>query len=745
MGRLRVVFLWHMHQPFYTDLWSGNISMPWVRLHASKSYNDMAAAIEKNPVNLAVNFTGSLLTQLRWLASGWTDALYDTARKPVDSLEENERAFVVDNSFFVNTETMIKPNPRYRELWEKRRGQNWRSGADVHSEFTNVELRDMLMCFHLAWMGWDARKKFPQIAEIEERGWDYTETDKDTVLDIGMEIAGKVLDRYRALSEKGIVEITASPFAHPILPLLVDTDAARRAMPSTRLPEPFRYPKDANKHIQLAVNLHRDVFGTEPVGMWPSEGSVSPEIIPLLAENGFRYLVTDEGILKRSEGVPIHSYSHYNTYVVQHGEHEVKALFRDTKLSDMIGFDYSKVSEEDAAADMMQRLNDIAASTGAWESPGVVTIALDGENAWENYANGGEFFLEKLYSGMNESKRMEPVQPSKWLEIDPPRQKITKIHSGSWIRSDYSVWIGEEEENDAWEELLETRRDFDEIFESSTKPDESESVGAVGCVASFVSNFGRILAQAELAAAEGSDWFWWFGDDFASDNDDEFDRLFRLHLANVYKFMGRPVPERLSESILRPHPVKADYEPVAFLRPTIDGRTTDFYEWNDGGMYTVKSVGGAMYTREIYLEKIYYGFDQYRWFLRLDRRETAWCDDECGEEVLNPDGVIIEGDVGDIGKFRIEIPARKAESPPIRLYLPDRNHPELLTPLAKASVDKCMEILIPFKSLNLKPGTVVGFTVMIEKSGRELVRYPSTGFLKFVVPDKDFEREMWSA
>jgi len=721
--------------------------MPWVRLHASRSYNDMAAAIERHPVKVVVNFSPSLLLQIRRLAAGATDFYFEVAAKPTDDLTEEERAFVLDNFFAVHSETMIKPNPRYRLLWEKRRREGHRPGAEIHCDYTAGELRDLIVFFHLAWTGWAACEEHPEIPEIQKRGWDFTEEDKETVLNTGLEVARGLIGRWRALAQSGRVELTTSPYAHPILPLLIDTETARRCMPWAKLPEPFRFPEDARDHVFLAREAHRDAFGAYPDGMWPSEGSVSPEIIPILKEAGFSWIATDERILQKTLGVDHRSQQHLHPFRAGSDGAEVAVFFRDQKWSDLIGFDYTKLPERDSAADLLDRLGKLAGATAAWEDPAVVTVALDGENPWEHYRQGGKEFLDALYGGLCEATNIETILPAEWLPDHPPREALENIHSGSWIRADYSIWIGYQEENAAWQALLAARRDYEDALHALGEMPQITDTGLLGFFIALLAHLGCAMARAELFAAEGSDWFWWFGDDFTSDNDEEFDRLFRAHLSNVYRFLGRASPESLAEPIIRPHPVRPDHEPVSFLHPTIDGKTTEYYEWNDGGMYTARAVGGTMYTREVYLERIFYGFDAHTWFLRLDRREMVWKEEDDAEGAISrlPDCVIIEGRIGEGQSFRVEIPAHPAASLPCRLYLPDRKHPELISPLAKAAADECMEISIPFRILKLEPGMEVSFTVLLERSGRELDRYPPAGFLRFEVPGADFERKMWSA
>ncbi len=746
MSKLRVILLWHMHQPFYTDLWCGVTSMPWVRLHASRSYADMAAATDETPARAVVNFTPSLLVQLRRLANGAGDSYLDIARKPVDSLSEEERAFVLDN-FFAVPEKIIKLSPRYRELMQKRRSKAVMPAIDIQHEFTPGELRDLVTWFHLSWAGWAMRENMPELDEIQERGWDFTEAEKEAVLDSAFRTASGLVEKWNQLARSGKVELTTSPYAHPILPLLVDTETARRCMPEAPLPEPFRYPQDARAQVAVARQVHRENFGSYPAGMWPSEGSVSPEIIPILQSEGIKWIATDEGILYRTPGAGGGWEQHLNPYMAKHGDAGICVFFRDRKISDMVGFDYNKMSEEQAADDFLKRVKDVAMSTSRWEEPAMLTIALDGENPWEHYEKGGKEFLHRIYDGLAAMSEVETTLPEEWLRDHNPGAELHNIHSGSWIRSDYSIWIGEQEENDAWNTLLATRRDYEEMTGGRVKTVAVENTGHIGFFAGVLANIGPLAARQELYAAEGSDWFWWFGDDFTSDKDEEFDRMFRAHQANVYRFLGQAPPERLAEPVLRPHPVKPDKEALAFLRPTIDGKVTEYYEWVDGAMYTVRTVGGAMYTREVYLEGIFYGFDPRKWFLRLDRREKAWSTEEVSDEQRQPsipDCVMIEAVLNGGEHFRVEIPAHPAPDLPCRLYRPDREHPELISPPARAAADKCMEISIPFRVFDAEPGMELQFAVLLLLSGNELDRYPASGFLRFRTPDVDFERKMWS-
>lgn len=747
MGGLNITFLWHMHQPYYRDPFTGTASMPWVRMHACKAYTDMCAMLENHGVKVVINLVPSLLMQLQEYADGANDVFLEVARKPVSDLTADERMFVLDRFFSANFDTMVKPYPRYRWLFEKRRHGGWLPAEEIVDRFSDVEMRDLVVWFHLAWMGYTVRKEHPEIAELTRKGWNFTEEEKAKVLEIGLENIKTVILRLKKLVQDGKVELTTTPLFHPIIPLLIDTDIARRCMPWARLPkEPFRYPEDALEQIKLGREYFKNIFEEEPRGVWPSEGSVCPEIVPMLAEAGFKWFATDEDIILETIKSRDRQDNIYQPWLVEHEGCSLVGLFRDRVIADKIGFDYPKMKEEDAASDLIGRLKGIRQATRAWASPPLVLIALDGENAWEYYPKGGEDFLNILYDTLEKDSDFNTVLPKDFLEAHPPSRKVSGIHSGSWIRHDYSVWIGGEEENEAWDRLVQTRRYFAERIKNF-KPPTLTRGGLWQFLISLFEHLALATARRELFAGEGSDWFWWYGDEFTSDMDDEFDRLFRVHLKNVYRFLGDEYPEILDEPIAKPHPVKPDVEPIAFLHPIIDGKVTHYYEWCDGARYTVRAVGSTMYTKEVYIEKIYYGFDADNFYLRLDRRELAWMGEKVNGETLEkplPDKVIVSFRING-QEMRVEIPAEKGENLTCLLVREGFDTHEIICPPGKAATDEVMEISMPFKMLGFYPNTEVKFSVVLERNGRELDRYPKNGFLSFVVPDKDFERRMWSA
>src|SRR6266851_314262 len=505
---VRAVFLWHLHQPEYRDPQTGQPILPWVRQHSSRAYTDMAAALERHPeVKVVANWAPSLLVQLDAYVAGTQDADEQLARKPAESLAPEERAHVLREGFSADWNVWVRPVARYSELLDKR-GTDLRQIdlLERQAAFTAQELRDLQVQFVLAWMGFTARREEPRISELVAKERGYTEEEKIAAVDAQRRIASRIVPRWRALAERGQVEITCSPFYHPILPLIVDSDSARRAMPAASLPPRFSYPQDAREQVLRGIERARVEFGQAPHGMWPSEGSVSPEVIDLLAACGVRWCATDQGILERSElelgsALPDGYPAHYHPYLAG-ADHAVTVLFRDRELSDRIGFRYAKSDPREAAQDLISRIADT-------EPEALVTLALDGENPWEHYPSSGEGFLEALYQGLSGGE-VRTVLPRDELRERPARTRIALLHSGSWIDSNFRIWIGHPEDNAAWTLLGEARAALAEAEEKGELPRQQLEE-----------------ARGHLFVAEGSDWFWWYGDDFTTENAPEFDAACR--------------------------------------------------------------------------------------------------------------------------------------------------------------------------------------------------------------------------
>ena len=533
---LNVALLWHMHQPYYVNPLTKTAMMPWVRLHAVKGYLDMAEMARRHPeVQMVFNLTPVLIKQILELANGQVKDLWlEKSRVPASVLSPQDKRFLLEHFFKANLQNLIRPYPRYEQLLAQR-GYDFKQVSldTVMPSFSTQDYLDLQVWFNLAWCGYTACKEFLELNRLKAKGRDFSEKDKQTVLSIHHQILRKVLPRYKSLAESGKIELSTTPFFHPISPLIVDTEFARRPLPNVALPPRFHWPQDLEAHLQLAIDQHEQVFGKKPHGLWPSEGSVCPEIIPILRKMGFQWFTTDEDILFRSlakeSSQSIERHRLYDAYEAEWAETAVGAIFRDRGLSDYIGFSASSKSSQEAVSFLMYHLGEIVSATQSKTEP-LLAIILDGENAWENFPDGGEEFLNLWYRELAQSKGWRTTTLTAYMQRPISRHRLKQLYSGSWIAANFDVWIGEAEENSAWELLGETRQ-FWEEHRAKVSPEIAREV------------------WIEIYAAEGSDWFWWYGSDFDTENDALFDELFRTHLQNVYRLCGATPPDALFRPI----------------------------------------------------------------------------------------------------------------------------------------------------------------------------------------------------
>jgi len=617
MAPTYLMLLWHMHQPFYKDLVDGTYAMPWARLHALKDYYGMVAILRGfSSIHATFNLVPSLVAQLEDYARDMArEPAYDIAFKPADQLAAEERASLRRFAFQVNRENLLNRYPRFRELFEKLGpGQ----GLAPEAPLATQDVLDLQVLSQLAWFDEIYLEEDPDIRALVGKQRGYAETDKSLLRRKGVELFNKVLEEYKLALERGQIEISTSPFYHPILPLLCDTNAAAESRPGVRLPRrEFRHPEDARDQLRAAVALHERVFGRRPQGLWPSEGSVSDAALTLIAEEGFSWAATDEGVLGRSLGMGFPRQSNgtvgggqelYRPHRFEHEGREIALFFRDHQLSDLIGFVYSHMDAEAASTDLHQRIRQAGRSTG--DRPSVVSVILDGENAWEFYPGNGREFLKKFYARLAADPEIRAVTASEALALVEPG-RLVHIVPGSWINSNFDVWIGAEEDNRAWDLLGEARDFFAANFAKSAAP--SEGAGQAQPAESAK------LAQQELWIAEGSDWCWWYGPEHSSAQDEEFDLLFRKHLSNLYHLLGASPPDELAVPIKRlPAALAQHAPPMGRIEPRIDGRLTSYFEWLGAGVYAPEYRSGSMHGSVQYVEALYYGLSEQGLCLRLD-------------------------------------------------------------------------------------------------------------------------------
>lgn len=716
---LCVAFLWHMHQPYYRDPLSGHYTLPWVRLHACKGYYDMASLLDDYPpLRQTFNLVPSLLRQIEEYAQEQAkDVFLEHTRKPAADLTPAEKKFILANFFTGNWETMVKPYPAYWALLQKRGAQisSYRL-EEIWPQFSTQELRDLQVWFNLTWFGFRARAEKEEVRELINKGRMFSEDDKQCLLKVQREIIKEIIPLYRRLEEKGQIEITTSPFYHPILPLLIDWSFARRAMPELALPSSFAHPEDAAAQINKAVIYQQRIFGHPPVGLWPAEGAVCPEMIPLVKKAGIQWMASDEGILFKSLAKDNPRNLLYRPYRVEYAGAEVYMVFRDRNLADLIGFTYAKNDPQMAAQDLVYHLQNIRRSLPAGHH--LVCIALDGENAWEYYPDGGQEFLKRLYTYITQDPALEPVRLKDFLLAYPPTTTLPFLYTGSWINQNFKIWIGHAEDQQAWDNLRRTRNFLTDNEPKITNEEIRQSV------------------WEEIYIAEGSDWFWWYGDEFSSAHKEEFDRLFRAHLMQVHLLLNSPVPEYLRNPIFLPREVKPPLEPLGLLKPTLDGRITHFYEWAEAGYYAAEPLSSSMFQGQMLINGFYYGFDLHNFFIRIDPSNSGLA----GAEEMTVQIIFLHPREG-----RIEFPLvfQEKANPFYLLVIKNEKGEELKQTSNQIGAQQIIELSVPFALLGFKAKEKVSFCLQIQKDGLIWERYPSQGYLSFTVPDQDFLVSMW--
>jgi alpha-amylase/alpha-mannosidase (GH57 family) len=536
-------FLFHMHQPDYRHPATGVPIMPWVRLHATRGYRDVPRLILESGARVTVNLVPTLLEQIDRYAEGGSDVHLDLCARPAADLSAAEAAWFVEHA--------LHGSPRafgWFPGWGALRARRERG-----ERFDVARLRDLQVWCNLAWFGATALAEWPELRALRQKGRDYSDDDKRFVLSVQLACVSGLRGLYARLPD-----VSATPYAHPILPLLVDTAHAARNLGD--FPDPgFRFPEDASAQLREGRRIVETWVGRRVDGLWPSEGSVSPEVVELAAAEGFRWLVTDELVLARSV-------ARGTGPVWQVGP--LRALFRHHELSDRVGFVYADRDATDAVDDLLARARVAGEGRG-----GQVVVALDGENPWESYRDAGAGFLRELFA-------RAPLETCGDLAAREPSGRVDALHTGSWIGADFRIWIGHEDDRAAWRLLRAVREAF-----AAHAPRAPDADGA----------------RRALWRAEASDWFWWYGPEFETPFAGEFDRLFRAHLAEALRCMGAPPMAELE------HPLAASVVPGAAPTGPVHPERDDFFAWNAAGFLSL--TRGAMAAGSGWPARLDYGFD----------------------------------------------------------------------------------------------------------------------------------------
>ncbi|MDQ6987234.1 MAG: glycoside hydrolase family 57 protein [Mariprofundaceae bacterium] len=542
--KLSVVFCWHMHQPFYRDAESGRYALPWVYLHAMKDYTDMAAILEQVPgARAVINFVPSLTVQIQdyadrihtWLDHGGAlpDPLLDALAHQDGNFSHEERNWLLKVCFRLNHERNLHRYPAYSRLWHLAEQCRHHGALDYLGDnyFT-----DLVTWYHLAWLGETVRNTHFVARRLIEKASDFSHQDRRDLMTLIASLLADVPVRYRKLAEEGKIELSTTPYAHPIIPLQLDFEAALETVPDAEIPDQ-PYPggaEQAQEHIDLAKRKHAEVFGHPARGCWPAEGAVSQKTVEMLGNSGFDWCATGEGVLHHSLG--------YNLREQQGGRDlyhpwrvgkkgNISCFFRDDRLSDLIGFEYQSWGDGDAAANFIHELAGIHHRMQGETAP-VVSIIMDGENAWEHFSENGLPFLTALYQGISEHEAFALTTFSDYLAQHHQQEKLKRLAAGSWVYGNLSTWIGDAAKTRAWALLIDAKKAFD----------AAKAAGKL--------NPEQLAAAAEqLRICEGSDWCWWFGDYNPGPAVRDFDLLYRCHLRKLYQLIGQLPPNKLETPI----------------------------------------------------------------------------------------------------------------------------------------------------------------------------------------------------
>lgn len=592
-----------MHQPVY-EL-EGTYLMPWVRLHAIKDYLDMALFLEKFPkLKLNFNIVPALLDAIiDYTDNGLTDIHAELSVVDADTLTDEEKAFVLNNFFSSKFETMIYRSENYKNLYQKRFSKD----VAVLEDFSNQEISDLMALFNLVWIDPIHYERYPRLKDLWNKQYNYSKEDRIEIINIHLQIMKEIIPTYKKYIQSGRIELTTSPYYHAILPILADMkNSVKNTLTTEGLPQSLDMLDDAKLQIRKGLDRIEEIFGIRPKGIWPPELCLGAKTLNLLAKEGIKWTISDEGVLANSinfdfvrdfKGNLDDPYHLLKVYSYKTKDSEIDVIFRDRSIPHLINFEYAGINPQMAAGDLYEKIkliqNKLVVSP---DKTHLLTIALDCENCWENYQNDGIDFLENVYSYIENDESLSTVLISDYVEKDEHKKELKKIFSGSWIDQTFQFWIGESEKNKAWAYLKKTKDDLDKYIKEHKLNQKI--------------NF----AKRELLIAEGSDWFWWYGEPNYSGQDFIFDYMFRERLKNVYLILGIEYPEYLDKTLITAVEVPFKH-PQRSITPRMDGLYKSVDDWYNSG--SISMLDGPVFRENKIVDKINFGCDKNNIYFRL--------------------------------------------------------------------------------------------------------------------------------
>ncbi len=688
--KLHLAFLWHMHQPMYLDPLTERFIMPWVRLHALKDYLDIPQAmLDAKNAKFNINFVPSLLTQLDdYIESKHMDDYLEFAYKNPDWMSPWEKEFVIKNFFNINREKIVFKSRRYKELYHKKNNmppEFW------STSFSPQDIRDLQILFHLGWSGTALIKNSTLLKELIKKDSDFTENEKTALLNEQYEYLKTIRDFIKGLASNKNVEVSITPFYHPIIPVMNDIQNVPKAWSNSILPNNFQSMREySQKHVDCAHSFAKKYFGKEISGMWPAEGSVSIDLVDILKETPTKWIATDEAILAKT----LNRAPQINESLSPHHFDGVDIFFRNHALSDKIGFVYSNWGKEDAVKDFIHELLHIKSVTTKEDA--LVCVILDGENAWEYYEDNGEPFLTHLFDEISKQDWLQLTTFSEYSENHRANIiNLSTLMPGSWIDGNFNTWINEQTKNRYWEIL----------FKLQTLIETSKKTG----------NIDKSLENEidhNFMVAQGSDWMWWAGEGHSSANDLDFDQLFRNYVSKVYQLLGLEIPFELTQPLYSQNIHVSYTEPLRLIHPKITGMLDDYFGWSSSG--EILSEQGAIHKTDVIIKKILFGFDEYFIYFQISLYEDI--------EVFKENGHQIELEIVNYKKINLK---------------KDRN-------IIYKDVE-VIETAIPISYIdsNLTTKDKINFRFNVLSNGNTIERIPHSETVEIKIPDESFDMENW--